>query len=606
MENLDYAVIGNCLSAALVSKTGAMEWACLPDFNSHAVFAALLDPSRGGQFSINPKGDYRIEQHYIANTNIVTTTFTSGRNCFRVHDFMPRYYINHGGHYFPPDIVRYIQLVKGAPRVVIDYNPRLCYGEHDTVTEIHHDTIKSFTTQGTYESVYLYTDLPFEQVVEKSEITLKKDHFFCLAYNQKIIPPNLERVVLDFEKTRVYWLDWSARTPKYAKYNSEILRSALVLKLLSFYKTGAILAAVTTSLPETIGEVRNWDYRYCWLRDASMIIEIMTRLGHEHVARRFFDFILDIIPFKDKKIQVMYGIRGERDLQERQLDFLAGYELSQPVRIGNAAYRQKQNDIYGVLVDAIHKDLLIFSCDLEKSEHLWTVVRTLLRHVENNWRKADRGIWEFRRIHRHFVFSKVLCWVAADRGSKIACNLGKKEYAEQWRCLADGIKADILRKGWSEAAGAFTQHYGSRDLDAANLLMETYGFISADDPHYIATVERTYEQLCEDGLMFRYRSRDDFGCPTSSFTVCTFWMIKSLFRIGREKLARDMFENVLSHANHVGLLSEDIDIQTKRLLGNFPQGYSHLALIDTAMTLGSTRLDDNDRLYNIYCSKCGS
>jgi GH15 family glucan-1,4-alpha-glucosidase len=317
-----------------------------------------------------------------------------------------------------------------------------------------------------------------------------------------------------------------------------------------------------------------------------MCVAILTKLGHYKVAKRFLDFILDIIPYKDEKIQIVYGINGQKNLRERELDFLDGYENSKPVRIGNAAYSQKQNDIFGVLLDAIYHCLGTFKREfVEKKEDIWTVVRTLARHVENNWMKKDRGIWEFRSWKSHFTFSKLLSWVAMDRAMKIAKYFGMDNYVSVWSAFRTKIKKDIHKRGWNSEIQAFVQAYGETHLDAANLLMAHYGFIQADDPKFVSTVQLTKERLSKNGLMYRYLNEDDFGKPRSSFTVCTFWLIKALYSIGEEKQAEEMFQNVLSCRNHLGLLSEDIDFETKRLLGNFPQGYSHLALIDAALTL---------------------
>jgi GH15 family glucan-1,4-alpha-glucosidase len=417
-----------------------------------------------------------------------------------------------------------------------------------------------------------------------------------LSYNQKLNDIDIDTIILEYEKTKVYWLNWSAETRRFSRFKAGIIRSALVLKLLSYQKTGAILAAVTTSIPEELGAERNWDYRYCWLRDASMNISVLTKLGHYKVAKRFIDFILDIIPYKDEKIQIVYGINGQKNLKEKILLTLAGYENTKPVRIGNAAYTQKQNDIFGVLLDAIYQYLMIFKREtVENSENLWTVVRTLARHVEKNWCKKDRGIWEFRSWTKHFTFSKLLCWVAMDRAMKIAQYFSMPNYVLVWSEMRAEIEKDIHKKAWNPAINAFTQSYGERHLDAANLLMEHYGFIEAGDPKYINTVKSTYEQLSNGGLMYRYRNDDDFGTPKSSFTVCTFWLIKSLYKIGEKEEAEKLFKKVLNYRNHLGLLSEDIDFETKRLLGNFPQGYSHLALIDAAITLSGEDVTDECR-----------
>lgn len=588
MKNLDYGIIGNCKSAALISKKGSLDWCCLPDFDSSSVFAKILDKDKGGFFSIVPVGKHKVSQKYLDKTNILITTFTQADSEFQVLDFMPRYKTDSGVYHCPPDIIRYIRVVKGQPRVKVHYQPRPAYAQYPAKIEVHGPYVKAMTSKGSYESLYLYSDLDYEKIVSQKTITLEKDCFIALSYNQKLYKPDINWVQLEYQRTKVYWLGWVAKTQVMTHYQREVERSSLVLKLLAYQKTGAILAAVTTSLPETIGDVRNWDYRYCWIRDASMTISILARLGHYQVAKRFLQFILDIIPFKDEKIQIMYSINHRGQLVEKELPWLAGYEGSKPVRIGNAAAKQKQNDIYGVALDVIYESLTIFHESLDIKEDLWTVVRTLARNVINNWKKHDSGIWEFRTEKKHFTFSKILCWVGMDRAAKIASFFDKQNDAKNYAYWREQIKKDILKKGCDPETNALTQFYGSNSMDAANLLAQQYGFLSKKHPVFIDTVKQTYKQLSKNGLMFRYNSADDFGMPESSFTVCTFWMIKSLYMIGEEEKALKMFDKLLSYSNHLGLFSEDLDFKTKRQLGNFPQGYSHIALIDTALTLSKS------------------
>jgi GH15 family glucan-1,4-alpha-glucosidase len=585
MTNLDYGIIGNGISAALISKSGSLDWLCLPVFDSASVFAKILDDERGGSFEIITDDSYTSKQKYLPKTNILSTIFSNGADSFEVLDFMPRYHYHNGKDhiYSPPDVLRYIKWKSGNPRFRVKYDPRLEYAESETITEVRDDFIKSFTKSGTYDSLYLFTDVEKEKVVNGDEIELENDVFFLISYNQKLLKQSIDRAYLKLQRTKVYWLNWSEDTHKFSHYNDEILRSALVLKLLSYHKTGAVLAAATTSLPETIGEIRNWDYRFCWLRDASMVIKMMTQIGHWTSAERFMNFIIDVVSDKDEKIQIMYGINREKNLRERILTHLSGYEDSAPVRIGNAAYKQKQHDIYGILMDVIYQQFSLFEVSLQNSEELWTITRSIVRIVGNNWQKPDRGIWEIRHDQRHFIFSKLLCWVAVDRAIKVAELIKRYEYVKKWNKLRDEICRDILENGWNEEVQAFTQAYGSKDLDASTLLMEAYGFIKADDERYISTVKATQRELSRDGLMYRYRNRDDFGLPSSSFTICTFWLIQSLYKIGEQDEARRIFDQLLTYSNHLGIFSEDIDFESKRLLGNFPQAYSHLALIETAM-----------------------
>jgi alpha,alpha-trehalase len=584
MNNLNFGVIGNCRSAALVSNTGSIEWLCLPVFDSASVFASLLDKDKGGSFGLNIGEEFRITQKYLSKTNILTTEFSNGSDRFEILDFMPRYqYDNNPGMiYAPPDLIRYFKYRSGSPKFSLIYNPKLEYAEYTTVNSIYPDFIKSHTPKGAYDSLYLYTSIDKDKVLNGEEITLTEDIFFLLSYNQKLLLPNIDRTYLKLQRTKVYWLNWTETTPTYRFYNNEISRSALVLKLLSFDKTGAVLAAVTTSLPETIGEIRNWDYRFCWLRDASMVIKVMTMLGHRKSSERFLNFIIDVVDDKDEKIQIMYGINRQKNLHEYILSHLSGYENSSPIRIGNAAYKQKQHDIYGILMDVIYQQFRLFDTTLLNREELWTITRSIVRIVGKNWYKPDRGIWEIRTEQRHFTFSKLLCWVAIDRAIKVGEQLNQKEHLDKWRKLREQIRENILGNAWNEIAQAYTQAYGFDDLDASTLLMESFGFMHADDPRYISTVNATYKELMRNGLMYRYKNRDDFGKPNSSFTICTFWMIQALFKTGHKEQAKEMFDTLLSYGNHLGLFSEDIDFETKRLLGNFPQAYSHLALIETA------------------------
>ena len=592
MENLDYGIIGNCRSAALVSKTGSIDWCCLPEFDSPSVFAKLLDDEIGGSFEINVEGTYVVSQKYEPFTNILITSFIEGENHFEIHDFMPRYRKHDNTYHAPPELVRYFKLISGVPKFSVLYDPKLEYAMGKTESFIKKDFVASLTYDVKFDTIFLYTSFNKENLVKGEEIELKEDGFVLVGYNEKLLLPTIERVYLDLQNTKVYWLNWSNLTPTYKKFNQEISRSALTLKLLSYDKTGAVLAAATTSLPETIGEVRNWDYRFCWIRDASMVIKVVAELGHKNVARRYLQFIIDLIPDKAEKLQIMYGINKEKKLTEETLDHLSGYKGSKPVRIGNAAYHQKQNDIYGILMDVIYVQMQKFSVDVDNGEDIWAITKGIVWIVSNNWKDPDKGIWEFRTEDRHFTFSKVLCWTALDRAIKVAEMLGKKHKIEKWEPIRDEIWKDIYDNAWNEEVGAYTQSYGSKEMDASVLLMESYGCVDAKDERYIKTVNAIGRELNNDGLLYRYKNEDDFGLPSSSFTVCTFWYINSLFKIGERKKALEYFERLLGYSNHLGLFSEDIDFKTKRLLGNFPQAYSHLALIECAINFSKKESED--------------
>jgi len=570
----------------------------MPKFDSPSVFAKLLDDEKGGSFSFETDDSYKISQKYLPRTNILVTTFESPDAAFEVRDFMPRYYEDKGKLNTPLVIVRYLVPLKGIPKFKIKYDPKIGYAKEETISRIKDGYIKSHTIEGLYDSVYLYSNFDYESILNQQEVSLTEDSFFLLSYYEKILEPNIETAFLKYQRTYAYWLSWSEKTTNYKHYNKEIRRSALLLKLLTYEKSGAVLAAATTSLPETIGEVRNWDYRFCWIRDASMALKVLFELGHVDSAQRFMNFVTNTVPNKGDNMQIMYGINGETILTEHTLEHLSGYENSAPVRIGNAAYIQKQNDIFGILIEIIYKQFLYFKNTLEHSEELWTIVSQSVRVVEENWMEPDKGIWEHRAEDRHFTFSKLLCWVAVDRAIKIAELIHKTSMMEQWTELRQKIYDDIYQKAWNPDVEAYTQSYGSPDLDASILLMEEYDFIEAKNPRYVSTVKAIEKELCRDGLMYRYKNRDDFGLPSSSFTICSFWFINSLFKIGEKKKAVEYFNQILSYSNHLGLFSEDIDFETKRLLGNFPQAYSHLALIQTAINLAGG-ISEEEMLKNL-------
>lgn len=582
MQNLNYGVVGNCRSAALISETGSIDWFCFPDFDSPSIFSKILDVEKGGEFSFEVSDKYSITQRYIGNTNILCTLFTSDEGSFEVLDFMPRYKLNDTDYYLPPEIYRYIRLLSGAPRFRVNYNPKMKYAEKEVVHVVKKRFVKSHSVDDRLDCIYLYSSISFAFILGKKEIVLENDQFILLSNNQKLINIDINRVSLEYNRTKIYWLNWVNRSKKFTLHNAIITRSMLVLKLMSFHPTGAILAALTTSIPETIGEVRNWDYRFCWLRDASMSIDTLMDMGHYGAARRFIVFIKGILKSKQDKFQIMYGIRGERILHEEELSHLAGYENSKPVRIGNAAYFQKQNDVYGYLMNVIYQYYKYFPGTLDEIEDIWEVVKNIVRAVMADWRNPDNGIWEIRNSDKHFVFSKIMCWVTLDRGRKIAQLLNMKEHTKRWKTEADLIKTDILKNGWNEQLQSFTQTYHETDLDASLLLMEEYGFISGSDERYRKTVQAIKKGLFYKGLMYRYINADDFGRLSSSFTICTFWLIRALYVTGETEEAKEIFDRIVGYSNHLGLFSEDLDFDTKRQLGNFPQAYSHLALINTA------------------------
>ena len=582
-EMFNYGAIGNCRTAALVSNRGSLDWLCLPDFDSGSVFASILDKEKGGHFSIEAEG-YTITQKYISQTNILCTSFVSEDAAFDVIDFMPRYRLGENEtHYIPAEVYRYVKLRKGRPRFKPGFFPAMNYARDRASFNVTKDFVKIFAEDNLYDTFYLYSSFDLNSILNQDEIELCEDGFFLVSYNQKLIKVDINRVNLEYQRTKVYWINWTNRTLHFTQYNEWIERSVLVLKLMFYQPSGAMLAALTTSLPEAIGEARNWDYRFCWLRDASMSIDTLLGVGHQGAAQRFMAFIKTIIRKKSDSFQIMYGINGQRILTEEILDHLNGYEGSKPVRIGNDAYHQKQNDSFGYLMDVIYQYYRFFPSTLDEIEDIFEVVKNIVRTVSRDWREPDKGIWEIRGAEQHFVFSKVMSWVVLDRAVSMAGILQKTDLVERWSLIADEIKADVMTHGWNEDIQSFTQTYANMEMDSSLLLMEEYGFIEANDERYIKTVDSVYRSLFNNGLMYRYNSEDDFGKPTSAFTICTFWMVRALYMVGRHEEAQKIFNNLLSYSNHLGLFSEDLDFETKRQLGNFPQAYSHLALINTAM-----------------------
>jgi GH15 family glucan-1,4-alpha-glucosidase len=587
MKSYDsYALIGNCTTAALISCDCSIEWLCLPFFDSPSIFGQILDEDNGGYFRISGVDTIKTYQSYVYHTAILKTVFETKHGVFEIRDYMPRFHLPGGGKYCPPEIHRNIQVISGTPQIIVEFKPMPNYALGEPIYLFGQCFIEVVSQKGEYDNFFLYTNLNTHKVITGEPIELKESSFFMLSYYEKLQEVSLHKLYVEYEKTKSYWLDWVFRTDLPEKYKEMVIRSTITLKLLSYEKTGAVIAAPTTSLPEIIGKDRNWDYRFCWVRDASMIIDLYARLGHMGLATRYISFILNRMLLKHENIAVMYGINGERELVEKELSHLKGYGDSRPVRVGNDAYRQTQNDVYGELMETIYAYFLINPRDeVSMEEEMWTVVCSLVKYIEDVWRQPDCGIWERRGEKRHYVHSKMMSWVALDRAAKIATFLNRKLYAKHCQESAAMIKEDILTNGWNQKMQSFVMCYGSDQVDASTLLMLHYGFLDRRDPRIISTVRQIYKHLVRNNFVFRYIEEDDFGVPENAFIVCTFWMINALYLIGEEQKAREMFDNILRCANSYGLYSEDVEITTHRLTGNFPQGYSHLAFIQTVLLL---------------------
>ena len=586
MKNYDYAVIGNCTTAALISSDCSIEWLCFPFFDSPSIFAGILDADKGGFFKISATEIVSIKQSYIPHTPILRTIFETKKGTFEVRDYMPRFLTSREEYYCPSEIHRDILLISGTPEIIVELNLRPNYAISDATFLYEENFVKIISQKGEYNSFYFYSNLDNKAIIAGQPIELKGTSYMLLSYHEKLVQINTDKIYIEYEKTKTYWLDWFFRTKLPERYKDLLVRSAITLKLLTYQRTGAVIASPTTSLPEIIGKSRNWDYRYCWIRDASMIIDLYARIGHMHSATRFINFILNRRLLKHENLAVMYGINGERELKEKTLDHLAGYEDSKPVRVGNDAYRQKQNDLYGQLIETMYTYFVVNRRGkLALDEEIWTIVRSLAHEAMQSWKEPDSGIWERRGPLRHYVHSKMMNWVAMDRAAKIAQFIGRPNYAQKWLEVADIIKKDIIKNGWNEKLKSFTMYYGSDVLDASNLLMLHYGFLERTDTKMVSTVRQTYKNLVRDGFTLRYIEEDEFGLPENAFIVCTFWMINALYLINEEEKAKAMFQNILLRMNKFGLYSEDIETSSGRLTGNFPQGYSHLALIQTILLL---------------------
>jgi len=586
MKGYNLGIIGNCTTAALVTKDCSIVWLCTPYFDSPSLFSQLLDYDNGGYFKISGVDTVNVKQAYIVHTAILKTVFETKHGLFEVNDYLPRFMTFRGNYYCPSEVHRKIRVISGSPKIKVELDARPNYALGGADYTIKDEYIKITSQKGQYNSFYLYSSLDCQKIIDGSEIELEEYSYFLLSYHEKLEPIENDKLFLEYEKTKAYWLDWVQRTNYPPDYKIQVTRSAITLKLLMYQRTGAVIAAPTTSLPEIIGKDRNWDYRYCWIRDAAMIIDLYVRIGHMESANGFIDFILNRMLLKHEDIGVMYGINGEEQLDEKILEHLSGFEGSKPVRIGNAAYKQKQNDLYGELIETIYTYFVVNKrASFQVNEEIWTMARSLVNRVRDVWKEKDAGIWERRQTVQHYVHSKLLSWVAIDRAIKISKYVGKPHYIKPWTKLAEEIKEDILTNGWSDKLKSFTMYYGSDIYDASNLLMLHYGFLDHRDPRMISTVEQSYKHLVKQGFAFRYIAEDEFGVPENSFIVCTFWMINSLYLIGEERKAREMFENIQGCCNHLGLFSEDVEVATKRLTGNFPQGYSHLAYIQTILLL---------------------
>jgi len=577
----DYAMIGDCHTAALVSRDGSIDWLCLPRFDSAACFAALLGTPEHGRWLLAPAGGVRsIRRRYRDGTLILETDYETDTGMVTVTDCMPV-----RGQ--APDLIRTVEGKRGTVAMRMELIIRLDYGS--TVPWVQRIDGGISAIAGP-DRLVLITPVPLhgEGLTTVAEFTVTAGHreSFTLLWHpsHEELPAPIDPywAVLGTER---WWRDWSDRCTYRGEYREAVKRSLITLKALTYAPTGGIVAAPTTSLPEQIGGVRNWDYRFCWLRDATFTLFSLMKTGYLDEARAWRAWLMRAIAGQPSSTHILYGIAGERRLPESTLDWLPGYENSAPVRIGNAASTQFQLDVYGEVIDALYHARVL---GLEALPDAWNNARALLEFVETAWMKPDEGIWEVRGPRRHFTHSKVMAWVAFDRGVKAMERFGLDGPVERWRQARDQIHAQVCAEGFNAQLGSFTQSYGSTELDASLLMIPLVGFLPAKDPRVKGTVAAIEKDLMTDGFVARYLSHEAVdGLPAGegAFLPCTLWMADNLHLMGREAEARKIFERLLGLCNDVGLISEEYDVHAGRLVGNFPQAFTHVGLVNTALNL---------------------
>jgi GH15 family glucan-1,4-alpha-glucosidase len=580
VTDLGHGAIGNGSVLALVGPDTGIDWLCLPRFDSPSVFARLLDEARGGTFRFDAGPDATIDMRYLPNTNVVRTVIETGDGGCEILDFAPRIPAGLGVN-APLELHRLVRPLHGVPpRLRVIFDPRPDYARAAVTLAA---TAEGLEVRGGPQPLFLHSNLAATKIAESRPFRVDRSYYFALGSGRPPDvhdAPTMERAL---DLTVAGWRAWSKSCGLPTFRPEIVLRSALCLKLHAYLDTGAIIAAATTSIPEALGTERTWDYRYCWLRDSAFVVEALRRLSHLVEGERFVKFLLGVAD--DGPLQPLYGIGGERALVEEQLPHLCGFAGSGPVRIGNAAYLQTQNDIMGELILCIDTMTSDPRVALDEKAMLPLVERLVAQSMRAST-EEDTGLWEYRTMPRHYTFSKVLCWVAASRGADMAERHGRGDLAGPWRAWAEVERERVLEAAYNEELGFFTQALGGRHPDASNLLLATIGFVDAHDPKFVSTV-RAYEQrLATAGLMQRYNHADDFGATTSTFTICSFWWAEALAMIGRVDDAVRLFDRLVAHANPLGLFSEDIEPETGRLLGNFPQAYTHVGLIHAAITIG--------------------
>jgi GH15 family glucan-1,4-alpha-glucosidase len=584
----DYAIVGDLQAAALVARDGSVDWLCLPRFDSSSCFAALLGGPDAGRWRIAPKvGGQTTRRRYLDDTLVLESVWETDDGAVRLLDFMPP-------RGTAPDLVRVVEGLSGRVRMASELVVRFDYGQ---VTPWVRRTHGRWHAVAGPDALWLDTPVPLEgrdqRTVSEFEVAAGERVPFVLTWERSYAgaptPVNADDAL---EDTQEFWRGWISRCTYSGSYPDAVRQSLLVLKALTYAPTGGITAAATTSLPEQIGGPRNWDYRYCWLRDAAFTLQALAGAGYTGEARAWRDWLLRAVAGDPADLQIMYSLTGRRRMPETELDWLGGYEGSRPVRIGNEAAGQFQLDVYGEVLDGLHTAR---EAGLSNEDDAWSLQRVLTEYLDSVWQQPDSSLWEVRGPRQHFVHSKVMAWVGFDRMIRTAERSGLPAPLDKWRAARDAVHAEVCAKGFDADRGTFTQYYGSRGLDAALLLIPRVGFLPPGDDRVRGTIEAVRNELCENGFVLRYRTDADphgdsgtvDGLPgdEGAFLACSFWLADALALTGRRDEARELFERLLDLRNDVGLLSEEWDPHAHRQLGNTPQAFSHVGLVNTALAL---------------------
>ncbi len=584
----DYALIGDCETAALVGRDGSIDWLCWPRFDSAACFAALLGGPEHGRWQIAPAARHSVTRRYVEDTLVLETTFTTADGEVTLVDFMPLR--AHDDETDISDLVRLVVGKRGKVAMRLEMILRFDYGAAVPWVERLPDRTGISAVVGP-DRVILHSKVRLRGKEQETlaEFTVEEGDIvpFTLTHQSSHLPlPDAIDPLHARDLTLRHWREWSSRSNYDGPWRAAVQRSLITLKALTYRPTGGIVAAPTTSLPEKIGGSRNWDYRYCWLRDATLTLLALMQTGYYDEAEDWRRWLLRAVAGSPNQMQIMYGIAGERRLPEWEVPWLPGYEESKPVRIGNAAAGQLQLDVYGEIMDALYQGR---QGELRRDKTVWGLEVALTRHLEQAWREPDEGIWETRGGRRHFTYSKVMAWVAFDRAIKsLEKSVAGNGLLQRWRAIRSEIHADVCRNGFDPEMNSFVQAYGGKELDASLLMLPLVGFLPHDDPRMIGTVEAIQRHLVIDGFVRRYDpARTDDGLPgdEGAFLACSFWLVDNLCLQGRQAEAMSLFERLVSLCNDVGLLAEEYDPHGKRQVGNFPQAFSHIALINTALNL---------------------